>query len=192
MGSKKGKQTEEIKLNDNVKAYIQVAVNEGIEAGKRLAAKNNKVPLPLDPYRETEKRLRAMPILVIRVKDNMERLQDLTDSNAVPRKSKDMCRFHHAGLRLTDEEILDELKADIKAQIARDEYEIQTVQAALALIKDDKYYPAVEGRYFHQKENADKDLAKELKCEERTVSKRRVQLVQIVAVRLYGADAVRK
>lgn len=185
--------TGEIKVNPNIMAYIQVAVNQGIEAGLKIAKKKNAVITPLNPFSETEKRLRALPILTARVVDKKEELKDLEERNEVNRRSKDICRFGtSSGLRLTPEEILDELKADIKSQIARDEHEIEIIKSALEIIKGNKYYPAVEGKYFQYKDDADKELAKELKCEERTVSRGRVQLVQMVAVRLYGSDAVRK
>ena len=77
---------------------------------------------------------------------------------------------------------------DIKASIAADETEIETLKKALAQIEDDPYYPDVKGRYFEGL--SDEEIAKQIPCDERTVRRHRNRLVRVVAVWLYGAEAV--
>jgi len=189
-----------IVLTNDVKAYIQVAVNEGIEAGLKIAKIKRKAEAKddtpkFDPFKATEERLYALPTLYQKVEDDKERLKDLGEYGP-SRKSADMCRFQRGGLRLSQEEIVDTLKQDLIAKIAADEYEIETIQKALAIVKDDPYYKTLSRKYFDQM--SDKEIAEEIakdrneKFEENKVWRNRSRLVQRVSVRLYGVDALRK
>ena len=99
-----------------------------------------------------------------------------------------MVRFHRSGQRLSYEDILDALILDTQASIAADETEIDTLKKALEQIEDDIYYPAVKGRYFEG--FSDEKIAGQIHCDERTVRRHRGRLVRVVAVWLYGAEAV--
>ncbi len=77
---------------------------------------------------------------------------------------------------------------DEKAKIAADEYEIATMRGALENVEGDTYYPTIEGRYFEKL--SDEEIAKKIPCDTTTVWRQRVRLVQILAVWLYGAQAV--
>ena len=92
------------------------------------------------------------------------------------------------GVRLTPEEILEALIADIKASIAADEHEIETILKALKNIEDDMYYVAVKGRYFE--DICDEEIANSIPCDTRTVRRHRSRLVRIVTIWLYGSRAI--
>ena len=104
----------------------------------------------------------------------------------MPRRSKDICRFKKDGVRLSDDEIISALVQDIKAKIAADEYEIQSIQSALEIVKGDAQYRTLSGRYFDN--ISDAEIAKELGCDESTVWRHRKRLVKKVVVMLYGAE----
>lgn len=166
----------------DIEKIIERAVKEGIEAGRKQAER-----VPVDAYRATERRLYALPVLVRKVEDAQLRLKELEQTGA-PRRSKDVIRFTRTGVRVSPEEILDAMIVDIKASIAADEHEIETVKKALRNIEDDTYYVAVSGRYFEG--ISDEEIAKQIPCDERTVRRHRGRLVRVVAVWLYGAEAV--
>lgn len=166
----------------DIEKIIERAVEAGIEAGRKQAER-----VPGNAYRATERRLYALPVLVRKVEDARQRLRELEQRGA-PQRSKDVIRFARSGVRVSPEEILETLIVDIKATIATDEHEIETMRKALQLIEGDTYYAAVSGRYFEG--ISDEEIAKQIPCDERTVRRHRGRLVRVVAVWLYGAEAV--
>jgi hypothetical protein len=103
-------------------------------------------PTPYDFYGATERRLRALPVLVQKVKDLKEKLHDLETVGA-PERSEDVKRLCRLGIRLTPSGILEVLIADCKADIAVTEHEIEIIKKALKNIEGDEYYLAIKGRY---------------------------------------------
>ena len=166
----------------NIEVIIKKAVNEGIEAGRRLS-----VSAPYDAYKAVERRLRALPDLKDKVKEEREYLEDLL-TYGLPKHSNDIIRFKRSGVRLSDEEILEALIMDLKASIAANEHEIKTVEDALEVLKTDPYYPVIKGKYFEQL--SDEVLAEELFCDASTVRRNKARLVRRLAVRLYGVKAL--
>ena len=104
-------------------------------------------------------------------------------------RSKSITRFTKTGVRLTPEEIFEAVVTDTEAEIAADEHEIEAIERALAAISDDPYYLAVTGKYIDHM--TDEEIAGEIHCDATTVWRNRKRLVQRLAVRLYGADALR-
>ena len=149
-------------------AIIQKAVNAGRAQGMSIAK---------DAYKATERRLYALPVL---------RQKQITTHEA-PERSKSIVRFSRTGYRLTPEEMLEAIIKDLEATIAADEYEIETLEKALAHIEDDPFYPAVEAKYIDGLE--DDDIAADLKCGNTQLWKQRGRLVRAVAVLLYGSQA---
>lgn len=180
------KKLTEVQINQ----MIAKAVEEGIKAGQAQAVKEAKANKRkgFNAYRATEDRLYALPILAKKIETDQERLKELEQETHLPRRSKDICRFQKDGVRLSEEEIIEGLITDITAGIAADEHEIETVQTALEIVKDDLYYQTLTCRYFEQVN--DKQIAKEMHCEETTVWRNRSRLVRRVAVALYGAAAL--
>ena len=86
---------------------------------------------------------------------------------------------------------------DLEAAIAATSHELEALDKALASIRDDLYYLAVYGKYIQRM--SDEEIAKkifelfewDMPCHPTTIWKNRKRLVQRVAVRLYGAYAVK-
>lgn len=161
---------------------IEKIIQRAVEAGRAAGRKQTE-----DTYKATERRLYALPVLIKKVEDAQLRLKELEQTGA-PGRSKDVIRFARSGVRVSPEEILDTLVADIKASIAADEYEIETMRKALQLIEDDTYYPAVKGKYIEGL--SDEKIAAAVSCDPSTVRRNRGRLVRTLAVWLYGAGAV--
>ena len=124
----------------------------------------------------------------VTVGDNRERLAELKKYG--PRgRSKSITRFQKNGVRLSPDEIYDAIHADMEATIAADEYEVEVMERALAVVADDEYYPTVSGRYIEKL--PDERVAEIIPCDASTVWRNRKRLVQQIAVWLYGADAVK-
>ena len=158
-------------------AIIQKAVNAGRAQGMSIAK---------DAYKATERRLYALPVLRQKVEDDKEKLEQIKTHGA-PERSKSIVRFSRTGYRLTPEEMLEAIIKDLEATIAADEYEIETLEKALAHIEDDPFYPTVEAKYIDGLE--DDDIAADLKCGNTQLWKQRGRLVRAVAVLLYGSQA---
>ena len=114
-----------------------------------------------DAFKATERRLYGLPTLKIKLEDDLERLEE----------------FKLYGPR------------ERSKSIAADRYEIETLERALATVRDDPYYRALSGKYLDDVD--DRDIAEALECDTSTVWRHRKRLVQRVAVWLYGAEALR-
>jgi hypothetical protein len=172
---------------DKFKEILQNAVDKAILAGRMAAKIEEKAKF--NAFQATEERLYALPALYPKVTDDKEHLEEL-EKYGSRRRSADICRFKKGGVRLSDEEILDTLKQDLRAKIAADEYEINTINTALEIVKGDMYYRVLSGKYFEG--IGDKVLATELNCDDTTVWRNRNRMVRKVMVRLYGVEALRK
>lgn len=166
----------------NVQLYIKKAVKEGIEAGRSQAEKKVQ-----NAYKATERKLYAYPDLKAKVQADQEYLLDL-QQYGLARHSADIVRFQKAGVRLSDEDLMEGLIQDIQARIAVNEYEIKLIDDALDPLTSDPYYLTISGRYFEQM--SDDQIAEQIPCDPRTVRRNRGRLVNRVAIRLFGADAV--
>lgn len=167
------------KSQENIRDIIMQAV----EAGRISAERTAK-----DAFKATERRLYGLPTLKIKLEDDLERLEEFKLYG--PReRSKSITRFVKNGNRLTPDEIWEAVLMDMEATIAADRYEIETLERALATVRDDPYYRALSGKYLDDVD--DRDIAEALECDTSTVWRHRKRLVQRVAVWLYGAEALR-
>ena len=118
------------KSQENIRDIIMQAV----EAGRISAERTAK-----DAFKATERRLYGLPTLKIKLEDDLERLEEFKLYG--PReRSKSITRFVKNGNRLTPDEIWEAVLMDMEATIAADRYEIETLERALATVRDDPYY----------------------------------------------------
>ena len=162
---------------------VEEIIRRAVEAGRQSAERSAK-----DAFKATERRLYGLPTLELKYRDDLEKLAELKAYG--PReRDKSITRFFKTGVRLTKEEIWEAVLMDMEATIAADRYEIETLERALATVRDDPYYRALSGKYLDDVD--DRDIAEALECDTSTVWRHRKRLVQRVAVWLYGAEALR-
>lgn len=162
---------------------IEEIIKLSVEAGRMSAGNTSR-----DAFKSTEKRLYAFPVLKIKLKSDIERLEEIKKYG--PReRSKGIGRFMKSGSRLSKEEILEAIIIDSEAVIDADSYEIETMENALKSIENDEYFITVSGRYFDNL--PDEAIAQKIPCDTSTVWRNRKRLVQKLAVLLYGVDAVK-
>ncbi len=170
------------KKNPSVEEIIKKAVDAGLEAGRLSAERSSR-----NAFKDTERRLYALPTLRQKLEDDRERLDEIKTYG--PRsRSKSITRFGKSSVRLTPEEILEAVVTDMEATIAADEYEIERMEKALSIIADDEYVKTVTGRYIEGL--TDEEIAEAIHCDTSTVWRNRKRLVQRLSVWLYGAKAV--
>ena len=156
----------------------------------RLAYENgslHRAKMAGNTYKETEKRLYAYPDLLEKIEGDKERLSELM-THGTPERSTSVVRFQRSGVRLSPEEILDGILQDLQATIAADQYEADTIAAALARIESDPYYPAIAGKFIECK--GDEEIAALIPCDPSTVRRNRGRLIRRLAIWLYGAQAL--
>lgn len=164
------------------KHEIEEIIQMAVQAGRISAEKSVK-----DAYKATERRLYALPVLRKKLEDDKAQLEEILKFG--PRnRSISVTRFQKSGVRLSPEEILEAVVADMRVTIAADSYEIETMEKALASIAGDEYYLTVTGRYID--DLPDDRVAEMIPCDTSTVWRNRKRLVQRISVRLYGASAV--
>ncbi len=161
---------------------VEELIQKAVAAG-RMSAENK----PRDTYKSTEKRLYALPILRDKLAADRERLQELK-TYGLRERSTSLVRFQRSGVRLSPDDILDAAIVDMEATIAADAFEISCIERALKAVENDTYYFVIVGRYI--KNLTDEQVAEKITCETTTVWRNRKRLVQTIAVRLYGAQAI--
>lgn len=166
----------------SVEEIIKKAVDAAFEAGRRSAERSVK-----NAFKDTERRLYALPTLRQKLADDRERLAEIKTYG--PRsRSKSITRFGKSSVRLSPEEILEAVVTDMEATIAADEYEIERMEKALSIIEGDEYALSVTGRYIEGL--SDEEIAEAIHCDTSTVWRNRKRLVQRLSVWLYGAEAL--
>lgn len=162
---------------------LERAITMAVEAGRMAATRMAK-----DAFKATERRLCAIPDLREKLKDDEEELEK-TRRDGLKERSQRLTRFFKSGVRLTPEEIMKAVIIDLEAAVASTSYELDVLDKALASIRDDPYYLAVDGKYIQRL--GDNEIAEKIPCDPATVWRNRKRLVQRLAVRLYGVDAVK-
>ncbi len=169
-------------LSPRILAAIDEAVKRAIAASRVAQIEDTR-----NCYRQTERRLYALPHLQEKASQDGDRLADMRDGLS-QNKSKSILRFSASGVRVDPEDMFDALMQDLAARIARDQQEIDEVMNAVKSVEGDSYYRTVPARYFEGKR--DWEVAEEIHCDESTVRRNRARLVRIVAIRLYGVAAI--
>lgn len=124
------------------KQEIETMIQQAVLAGKAAADTSAK-----DFYKATERRLYALETLRAKIAEDKGRLEEIKKYGPAQR-SKGIGRFMKTGVRLTPDEIQEAVVCDMEATIAADEYEVETMDNALAKIAGDFYYKAVSGKYM--------------------------------------------
>lgn len=141
-----------------------------------------------DAYKQTMRRLKALPIIKERLEENKARLEGMRADGALPGVSKSIIRYSAAGLRVDPEEMYEAACLTLEAHIAADQLEVEEVAAAMKTVQQEAYYAVIYDYYV--KNMSDLEIAEKLFCDESTVRRRRSQLVHRIAIRLYGAYAL--
>ena len=72
----------------------------------------------------------------------------------------------------------------LRARLAADERELKKLDAALDCLKDDPFYRVLELHY--ERRMGDAQIGDKLRCDRSTIVRHRMQLVRLLASRLYG------
>lgn len=148
-----------------------------------------RVPLRQSGYKATEQRLFAYPVLVDNVRNRWPAdIEDLKREK-VTETSKSIVRWsEQAGVKLTPEERQEGRILAVQAKLERDRQELAVMDRALNSVKMDAAYPWLEAYYFQGK---DLDtIAEEAGTTRQQVARSKAVLVRVVALRLYGAEAL--
>ena len=124
------------------------------------------------------------------LKENVERykkdIEDLKKEDL--NHSTSIVLVNAGGQRLTVEERREAKILNIKLQIERDQQAINKIDKALNEIKNDEYSGALRLIYF---ENLSQMVvAQKMHCDKTTLWRHVSRLIDILAILLYGADAI--
>ena len=169
-------------LSPKLISVITEAVERAVAATRTAQATEAK-----DIYKQTERRLYAYPHLLAKVQDDIARLTDL-EAGITQDHSISIVRFSPSGVRADPEEMYEAILSDMRARLARDQQEVEEIQKALHSIERDFYFRTVAARYFEGR--ADWEVAEQHHCDDSTVRRNRARLVRVIAIRLYGVQAI--
>lgn len=176
-------------VNEAIKAdhkdndvFLKKAIKEAMEAGRIQEQKR-----VTNAYKATERRLYAYPDLMDKIESDQDYMYDIA-TYGLGDHSADIIRFQKNGVRLSEHEIEQGIIQDYTAKIADSQHEIKEMDAALSPLTSDPYYRVIPGKYFEGLN--DNELATELFCDPSTVRRNRSKLVNRLAIRLYGVEAL--
>ncbi len=146
-------------------------------------------PPRLSGYRATEQRLYAYPVLMDNVHNRWPAdIEDLKKEKATE-TSKSIVRWsQQGGVKLTAEERQEARILAVQAKLERDRQELAVMDRALGTIKMDAAYSWLTAFYF---EGLDLDtIAEQNGTTRQHVARSKAALVRVLALRLYGAEAL--
>lgn len=161
------------------KPSVEEIIQKAVFATRLAAERETK-----DTFKATEARLYAYPILKLRIADKQEEINEIQTAG-VRKRSKSIARYQKNGIRLSEEEIAEAVIKDIKAQIAGDEKECETIEKAISFLSSDPYQDLIKYKYFESKR--DDEIGEILHCDARTVRNHKSRLVNRISVFLYGS-----
>ena len=122
-----------------------------------------------------------------RVEQHLDDINDLKKEGKTS-KSKDVVIRQNSGVRLDDADILKTKILAIHMKIDRDMKEINEIRRALDSIKKIQYQEIIHYKYFL--EMSDTQIAEKMHLSERTVRRKKKELMNRLMVALYGAEVV--
>ena len=140
-------------------------------------------------YKATEQRLYAYPVLVDNVRNRWP--ADIEDLKREPvgETSKSIVKWSvQGGVRITPEERQESRILAVQAKLEHDRQELAVMDRALATIKTDAAYPWLEEFYFQRMDI--ESIAEKHETTWQVVAKGKAALVRVLALRLYGAEAL--
>ena len=164
---------------------IKKALRETIQTAI-VIQRTNEITQADNAFRATERRLYAYPMIKKAMESDRQYILEIQQYGTQQRAAL-LLRLKTPGRRLTEEEIIDAKVKDIAAKIAKNEYEIETIDKALAVISGDPYEKIINLKYFEGKTT--EEIADELSCDERTVYRNNSRLVNRLASFLCNAEA---
>ncbi len=165
---------------ETIKDLLSKAVTKAYTAGKRAAK---------DPYRQTERRLRAYPVLKRNVERYKADIEDIKREDFGKSQSLVLFRRNSGQPPKKDlEEIREEKILEVRVKLERDEKEIREIETALEYVEGWPYYEVIEMIYFRGLGQL--EVEARLHCDRSTVYRNRKILVSRISEALYGADAL--
>lgn len=148
-----------------------------------------RMPTRQSGYKATEQRLYAYPVLMDNVHNRWPAdIEDLRREK-VSETSKSIVRWsEQAGVKLSPEERQEGRILAVQAKLERDRQELAVMDRALATIKMDAAYPWLVEFYFER--ISIEDIAEKHDTTWQVVAKAKASLVRVLALRLYGAEAL--
>ena len=148
-----------------------------------------RVQMRQSGYKATEQRLYAYPVLVDNVRNRWPK--DIEDLKREPvgQTSKSIVKWSvQGGVKISPEERQEARIMALQAKLERDRQELAVMGRALDTIKTDPVYPWLTAFYI---EGKDMDaIAEEHGTTRQQVARCKAALVRVLALRLYGAEAL--
>jgi hypothetical protein len=167
---------------------IRKLIAETIRQTVPLVLAQRQPPRP-SGYKATEQRLYAYPVLVDNVRNRWP--ADIEDLKREPvgETSKSIVKWSvQGGVRITPEERQESRILAVQAKLEHDRQELAVMDRALATIKMDAAYPWLEEFYFQRMDI--EAIAEKHETTWQVVAKGKAALVRVLALRLYGAEAL--
>lgn len=174
------------KKETDIEKIVEQALHKAINTALHFGVARGKCEAK-EAYRKTESRLYAYSVLLDNIEQYKKDIEDLLREE--PGRSKDLVFYSAAGgSRLTNEEIQEGRILIVRKKIERDQAEINEINYALEIVKEDEYYPLLTKKYFENKK--DDEIAADFDCDERTIRRNKSRLIRRIAIKLYGAEAI--
>lgn len=156
---------------------IESAIKRAVGAGRRVD----------NHYKATERRLYRYPILKRNIEEYKADIEDIKREDLG--KSKSIVKFSIHGGDAQQEDIEEKrqkLITNLQNKIASDSFEVQQIEGALERIRNHPYCNLISVLYFEQK--TIEEATDIFGCVDKTITRNRKALVNLISDVLYGAD----
>jgi len=171
-------------LTESKRSFITQVVKETIreyEKQKKTGTENK-----IFYRRKVQRLLEAKQTLELRIDENIQKLKKIEIGIESKTISKDIVLM--AQNRLTNEQKIKGRVIYLKTEIAKDNRILNDLEEALILVKDNDFFITIEQRYFYGQD--DFEIANNLNCSTKTVRRKRNELLDNMAVKIFGSDAL--
>lgn len=169
------------RVEEIIKKAVREGINAGIHVGYGIKSKETT-----SYFKQTERLLYSYIDMKASIESYIEEIEEL-EEYGLRGRSKSIV-YMPTGCRLGSEDLLEAKIQDLQYKIQSSEREIKKIDKALEAIKDDEWYRVIELKYFQCKN--DQEIAEVMICDPSTVRRNKKRLINKIAVRLYGADAL--
>ncbi|ODM27620.1 hypothetical protein A7W90_16150 [Clostridium sp. Bc-iso-3] len=164
-------------INETIDKAVKKATQAIMEANEQAEEHQRNY------FKDTEKLLYSLPALKLKVEQDEE---DMQNGHVIQkRKSADVVRFG-GGSKYDNSE--DEYLESRRGSMERTKREIQRIEKALDVVKEDAYYDIIELKYFDN--HTIEYIAEHFDKDETTIRRNKNRLINKLKLILFGADAL--
>lgn len=183
--------TETEAATTDIKETMQVLINEAAEVAAkntlRELQKERLIKNSLDPYKKTEILLYSYNDYLAAVEEKKRQIEFVL-LHGIPQKSKSITSYSANNGRMDEEAKEQAYISGLEKSCAITMYFIETIDNAINVVKDEKYYKIIPMTYFERKTR--EEIAEYYGTDVGTISRNKKKLIKKLQNRLFSDEVI--